>query len=132
MEIERKPLVEVLVAESLGSSEPDGSVGDIVRTLLHAPVTDAQRAGERLLVFGWERAPRARGAAWTYRVVGEDSGYEYLRFALAMRDGPDILMSVFGLQLQIALNGVDGTPAEEFECFLELMEAARRPGRGLR
>jgi hypothetical protein len=132
MEIDRKLLVEVLVAESIGCSEPDGSVGDIVRTLLHSPVTDAQRAGERLLVFGWERAPRARGAAWTYRVIGEDSGHEFLRFALGLRDGSDLMMSVFGLQLQIALNGVDGTSEDEFECFLELIEAARRPGRGLR
>jgi hypothetical protein len=132
MEIERKLLVEVLVAESIGSSELDGSVGDIVRTLLHAPVTDAERAGERLLVFGWEGESRSRGAAWTYRVVGEDSGREYLRFVLALRDGPDLMMSMFGLQLQIALNGVDGTSAEEFECFIELMESARRPGRRLR
>jgi hypothetical protein len=124
-----KLLVEVLVAESLGSPEPDGSVGSIVRTLLHSPVTDAQRAGERLLVFGWERAPRVRGVCWTYRVVGEDSGFEYLRFALSLRDGPDALMSMFGLQLQIALNGIDAASAGELECFLELMELARRPQR---
>jgi hypothetical protein len=120
-----KLLVEVLVAESVGSPEPDGSVGSIVRTLLHCPVTDAERAGERLLVFGWERAPRVRGVCWTYRVVGEQSGREYLRFALSLRDGPDVLMSMFGLQLQIALNGVDATGPQELESFLELMELAR-------
>jgi len=120
-------LVEVLVAESFGNPELDGSVGSIVRTLLHSPVTDAERAGERLLVFGWEGAPRTRGVCWTYRVVGEDTGYEYLRFALSLSDGPDTLMSMFGLQLQIALNGVDAASSQELECFLELMELARRP-----
>jgi hypothetical protein len=51
-----------------------------------------------------------------------------VRFALSLRDGPDLMLSVFGLQLQIALNGVDGTTAAELECFVELMETARRPG----
>jgi hypothetical protein len=126
---ESKLLVAVLVAESVGNPEPDGSVGAIVRTLLHCPVTDSERAGERLLVFGWERAPRPRGACWTYLVVGQDSGREYLRFALTLRDGPDVLMSMFALQLQIALNGVDRASNDELECFLELMELARRPRR---
>ena len=124
-----KLLVEVLVAESVGNPEPDGSVGTIVRTLLHCPITDSERAGERLLVFGWERAPRPRGVCWSYRVVGEGSGREYLRFALSLREGPDVLMSMFGLQLQIALNGVDRATPEELECFLELMELARPPRR---
>ncbi|MGN6379886.1 MAG: hypothetical protein ACTHNU_13110 [Gaiellales bacterium] len=119
---ESKLLVETLVAESVGKFESDGSVSSIVRRLLHSPVSDADRAGERLLVFGWQRAARARGVCWTYRVVGQRSGREYLRFALSLRHGPDVLMSMFGLQLQIALNGVDRASPQELACFLELME----------
>ncbi len=120
-----KLLVETLVAESVGNPEPDGSVGTIVRRLLHSPVTDADRAGEKLLVFGWQRAPRVVGASWTYRVVGESSGREYTRFALSLREGRDVLMSMFGLQLQIVLNGVDRATPQELECFLELMKLSR-------
>ena len=44
---------------------------------------------------------------------------------LAMPTGPDLLLSVFGLQLQIALNGLASTSEEEVGCFMELMAAVR-------
>jgi len=65
-------------------------------------------------------------AARRYRVIGERSGREYLRFTLALEDGPPSLLEAFGLQLQIALNGLDASPSEELGCFRELLAAARR------
>ena len=102
----------------------DGSLSGVMRTLIAAPDTDAERAGERLCVFG---APLpAALAARRYRVIGERSGREYLRFTLALEDGPPSLLEAFGLQLQIALNGLDASPSEELGCFRELLAAARR------
>lgn len=101
----------------------DGSLSGVMRTLIAAPDTDAERAGERLCVFG---APLpASLAARRYRVIGERSGREYLRFTLALEDGPDSLLEAFGLQLQIALNGLDASSSEELGCFRELLAAAR-------
>ena len=54
-----------------------------------------------------------------------ESGTEYVSFGLAMPTGPDLLLSVFGLQLQIALNGLASTSEEEVGCFMELMAAVR-------
>jgi hypothetical protein len=97
----------------------------VVNALLDDGQTDAARAGERLLVFGWERSlPGANG--WRYRIVGERSGVEYLNFTLSMPNGPTILLSMFGLQLQIALNGLERTSRGELECFVELMQESRR------
>ena len=68
----------------------DGSLSGVMRTLIAAPDTDAERAGERLCVFG---APLpAALAARRYRVIGERSGREYLRFTLALEDGPESLL----------------------------------------
>jgi hypothetical protein len=104
----------------------DGSLSGVMRTLIAAPDTDAERAGERLCVFG---APLAAAlAARRYRVIGERSGREYLRFTLALEDGPESLLEAFGLQLQIALNGLDASSSEELGCFRELLAAARRGG----
>jgi hypothetical protein len=103
---------------------PDGSLSGVMRTLIAAPATDAERAGERLCVFG---APLPGAiAARRYRVMGERSGREYLRFTLALEDGPESLLEAFGLQLQIALNGLDASSSEELGCFRELLAAARR------
>jgi hypothetical protein len=106
------------------ATEADGSLSAVMRTLIAAPATDAERAGERLCVFG---APLAGAlAARRYRVMGERSGREYMRFTLALEDGPESLLEAFGLQLQIALNGIDVSSAEELGCFRELVTAARR------
>jgi hypothetical protein len=119
-------LVESLVAESVAGIGADPSVSRIVNTLLRSPTTDAERAGERLQVFGWERDRVDDTIAWTYRVVGEDTGLRHLEFALAVDGQDDVMLSVFGLQLQIALNGIERTPVEELDCFLELIGLARR------
>ena len=117
-------LLNTLIEDSVASG--DGAITSVVRALLHSPVTDAERAGERLAVFGWP-APGDGGdsVSWRYRIVGVDSGDVHMSFALFLPAGPDILLSVFGLQLQIALNGVEATPDSELECFQELMQAAR-------
>ena len=78
-------------------------------------------------MFGWEKNNDGLGTVWNYRVIGEESGEEYVDFSLAIDSGPDLLLSVFGLQLQIALNGVEGTSADELDCFLELMAMAKAP-----
>ena len=101
----------------------DGSLSGVVRTLIAAPATDAERAGERLCVFGSPAGGRL--ASRRFRVVGEGSGREYLTFTLALEDGPESLLEAFGLQLQIALNGLDATSCEELGCFRELLASAR-------
>ena len=99
------------------SASDDATVSRVVRTLLRSPVTDAERVGERLCVFGWECSrPGDPSIAWRYKVVGADSGTEYVSFGLAMPTGTDLLLSVFGLQLQIALNGLAETSEEEVGC----------------
>jgi hypothetical protein len=122
----RKLLLEVLLAESF---EDDGSraASRIINTLLQAPVTDAERVGERLLVFGWERDRIGSTTRWRYRVVGETTGDTYVGFTLALgHDDDDILLSVYGLQLQIALNGMERSTEDELDCYLELVTASRR------
>jgi len=57
--------------------------------------------------------------------VGERSGREYLTFTLALEDGPESLLEAFGLQLQIALNGLDESSSDELDCFRELLAVAR-------
>ncbi len=105
------------------ATDVDGSLSGVVRSLIAAPATDAERAGERLCVFG---APAGgRLASRRFRVVGEASGREYLTFSLALEDGPESLLEAFGLQLQIALNGMEATSCDELGCFRELLAAAR-------
>ncbi|HYX86411.1 MAG TPA: hypothetical protein VE777_15675 [Gaiellales bacterium] len=103
----------------------DATISRVVRALLRSPVTDAERVGERLCVFGWEYGSTADRLSWRYRVVGEETGTEYVRFGLAMPSGSDLLLCVFGLQLQIALNGLSATSQDEIACFMELMAAVR-------
>src|SRR5919108_5701645 len=101
------------------ASALDGSLSGVVRALVSSPATDAERAGERLCVFG---APAGgRFVSRRFRVVGEGTGKEYLSFTLALEDGPESLLEAFGLQLQIALNGLEATSCEELGCFRELL-----------
>jgi pimeloyl-ACP methyl ester carboxylesterase len=105
------------------ATDVDGSLTGVVRSLIADPATDAERAGERLLVFG---APAGGDlASRRFHIVGERSGREYLSFTLALEDGPESLLEAFGLQLQIALNGLDESSCEELDCFRELLAAAR-------
>jgi hypothetical protein len=120
-------LVSQLVADAVEGSTTEGAVSRIVNVLLESSTTDSERAGERLRVFGWEQERLDTTIVWHYRVVGEESGDLYVDFSLSIEDGPDLLLSVFGLQLQIALNGIDGTSADELDCFLELMAMAKAP-----
>jgi len=117
-------LVTSLVSRALCDGRGDAA-GRVVNALLDDGQTDAERAGERLLVFGWER-PLVGCTGWRYRVVGERTGVEYLNFTLSMPTGPTILLSMFGLQLQIALNGLERTSRHELACFLELLDETRR------
>ncbi len=107
----------------LAATAADGSLTSVVRTLIAAPATDAERAGERLCVFGAPAGGLRAGRR--FRVVGDESGREYLTFTLALEDGPESLLEAFGLQLQIALNGMEETSCEELGCFRELLAAAR-------
>jgi hypothetical protein len=122
------PMARLLLSTLIedASASDDATVSRVVRTLLRSPVTDAERVGERLCVFGWECSrPGGEAISWRYKVVGAESGTEYVSFGLAMPTGPDLLLSVFGLQLQIALNGLASTSEEEVGCFMELMAAVR-------
>lgn len=118
-------LLATLVQSHCGNAAGDGSIADIVRSLIDSPVTDAERAGERLQVFGWQVDGPADTLRWVYRVVGTATGREHLEFTLAVPSTfSDLPCRVFGLQLQITLNGIEETSAEELDCYLELVEAA--------
>ena len=119
------PLLPRLVEESADAAPGTGALGAIVEQLLRSPVTDAERAGERLRVFGWEGDHRDDALVWEYRVVGEASGSEYVRFALAVRGSiADAPLALFGLQLQIALNGLAAATESELACYEELARAS--------
>ena len=124
----REPLLlPALIEAHRGNSAGDGTITAIIRGLMSSPVTDAERAGERLRVFGWQ-LPDGEGGSlrWCYRVVGEESGTDLLQFTLAVPGGvSDLPCRVLGLQLQITLNGVDNTDPEELDAYMELAEAAR-------
>jgi hypothetical protein len=92
-----------------------------MRGLMSSPTTDAERAGERLRVFGWELPGGGRSLRWNYRVVGEDSGRTLVQFTLSVPGSTsDLPCRVLGLQLQITLNGLERTPPEELDAYLEL------------
>ena len=79
-----------------------------MRGLMDSPRTDAERAGERLAVFGWQVDGPDHTLRWVYRIVGEDTGEEHARFILAVPWAPsDLPCRLLGLQLQITLNGVE-------------------------
>jgi hypothetical protein len=92
-----------------------------MRGLMSSPTTDAERAGERLRVFGWQLPGRGHGLRWNYRVVGEESGRTLVQFTLSVPGSTsDLPCRVLGLQLQITLNGLEGTPPDELDAYLEL------------
>jgi hypothetical protein len=119
-------LLPALIEAHRGNAAGDGTVTRIIRGLIDSPVTDAERAGERLLVFGWQVASRDGKLRWTYRVVGEDSGRDLVEFTLAVPGCPsDMPCRVLGLQLQITLNGIERTKPDELDAYVELAESAR-------
>src|SRR4051794_37139806 len=77
-------LLSDLIRDALDTGWQEGSVTAIMRRLLESDITDAERAGERLLVFGWDRERRPGTLVWEYRVVGEESGCQHVRFSLAV------------------------------------------------
>ena len=115
-------LLAELVSECAAGDVGGGAVARIVKGLLDAPVCDADRAGERLRVFGWQGEERPGALVWEYLVVGD----EYVRFTLVVRGAAsDLPLSLLGLQLQIVLNGVHQATPEELACYRELAEACR-------
>ena len=119
-------LLPELISQYRGSPASHGPISGIMKGLLDSDRTDAERAGERLLVFGWQGDPRPEALAWVYRVVGEDSGLEYASFTLTVPGAPaDLPCRVLGLQLQITLNGIENTLPEELDCYMELAAASR-------
>jgi hypothetical protein len=120
-------LLPALIEAYSGNAAGDGAITEIIRSLMDSPMTDAERAGERLRVFGWQIAGGPGGRLrWCYRVIGEESGRRLLEFTLAVPGGvSDLPCRVLGLQLQITLNGVGRTSAEELDAYMELAEAAR-------
>jgi hypothetical protein len=120
-------LLPVLIEQYRGNRAGDGTILQIMRGLLSSPMTDAERAGERLRVFGWQLDGPESTMRWVYRIVGEESGKQHLQFTLAVpHAASDIPCRLLGLQLQITLNGVDATPADELDAYMELAAAARR------
>jgi len=124
----REPLLlPALIAAHRGNTAGDGTITAIIRGLMGSPMTDAERAGERLCVFGWQLPDSDRSRMrWCYRVIGEETGRELVEFTLTVPGGvSDLPCRVLGLQLQITLNGVEHTDAEELDAYMELAEAAR-------
>lgn len=119
-------LLPALIAANRGNTAGDGTVTRIIRGLVDSPVTDSERAGERLLVFGWQSESNDSKLRWTYRVVGEETGRDLVQFTLAVPGGIDDLpCRVLGLQLQITLNGIEHTPSDEVDAYMDLAELAR-------
>jgi hypothetical protein len=119
-------LLPALIAANRGNAAGDGTVTRIIRGLIDSPVTDSERAGERLLVFGWQSDSSDGKLRWAYRVVGEDTGRDLVQFTLAVPGGIDDLpCRVLGLQLQITLNGIDQTSSDELDAYMALAEFAR-------
>jgi hypothetical protein len=119
-------LLAALVTECAAGDVSGGAVARIVQGLLDAPVSDADRAGERLRVFGWQGERRSEALVWDYLVLGDESGEEYVRFTLVVRGASsDLPLSLLGLQLQIVLNCVRNASSEELDCYRELAEACR-------
>src|SRR6476469_893872 len=58
-------LLPALIEAHRGNAAGDGTVTRIIRGLIESPVTDAERAGERLPVFGWQVASRDGKPSWT-------------------------------------------------------------------
>jgi hypothetical protein len=120
-------LLPALIRAHHGNAAGDGTITRIIRGLMSSPTTDAERAGERLCVFGWELPGDDGVLRWCYRVVGEETGHDHVQFTLAIPGGAgELACRVLGLQLQITLNGVDATSPEELDAYVELAEAARR------
>jgi len=121
-------LLPALIAANRGNSAGDGTVTRIIRGLIESPVTDSERAGERLLVFGWQSDTERQDGKlrWSYRVVGEDTGRDLVEFTLAIPGGADDLpCRVLGLQLQITLNGIARTSPDELDAYMALADFAR-------
>jgi hypothetical protein len=116
----------VLIEQHRGNHAGDGTILQIMRGLLGSPRTDAERAGERLRVFGWQLDGPDTTMRWVYRIVGEQTGLEHVRFTLAVpHAASDVPCRLLGLQLQMTLNGVDETPPEELDAYMELAAEAR-------
>ena len=126
-ELAHEPLLlPVLIDRHRGNRAGDGAIVEILRALMRSPRTDAERAGERLRVFGWQLDGPEATMRWVYRVVGEETGIEHLEFTLSVpRAMSDLPCRVLGLQLQITLNGVAATPPEELDAYMELAAAAQ-------
>ena len=119
-------LLPALIDVHSGNAPGDGAILEIMRGLMDSPRTDAQRAGERLTVFGWQVDGPDHTLRWVYRIVGEDTGDEHARFILAVPWAPsDLPCRLLGLQLQITLNGVENASSEELDAYLELAQSAR-------
>ncbi len=126
----REPLLlPALIKAHRGNTAGDGTITGIIRGLMDSPMTDAERAGERLSVFGWQVDGAEGTMRWIYRVVGEESGEQLVQFTLSVPGTvSDLPCRVLGLQLQITLNGIENTSPGELDCYVELAEAARAGG----
>lgn len=119
-------LLSSLIDVHSGSPAGSGAILEIMRGLMESPRTDAERAGEQLAVFGWQVDGLDHTLRWVYRIVGRNTGEEHARFIVAVPWAPsDLPCRLLGLQLQITLNGVDETPPEELDAYMELAAVAR-------
>jgi hypothetical protein len=93
----------------------------VCRRLLTAPTTDAERAGERLLVFA---TPDERDSeAIHLKVVGEESGDRYFLWRLFSEHGsPDFadFIAAYASTLRVCLNGPESSSAAEVSAMKEL------------
>jgi hypothetical protein len=119
-------LLSSLIDTHSGNAAGSGAILEIMRGLMESPRTDAERAGERLAVFGWQVDGPDHTLRWVYRIVGRDTGDEHARFILAVPWAPsDLPCRLLGLQLQITLNGVENATSGELDAYLELAQSAR-------
>ena len=80
-------LLPALIDVHCGNAPGDGAILEIMRGLMTSPRTDAERAGERLVVFGWQVDGYDHTLRWVYRIVGEETGDEHARFVAGRAGG---------------------------------------------
>lgn len=124
MSMTREPLSFFLLAEEFGPLSTSTELVDflwlVAQRLQEAPRTDADRAGERLLVVCRRETLTADQWKCWFEVVGEESGHRYGRFALFMESEGDLetdacerLELLTTVMLRAVLNGPDRFTADE-------------------
>ena len=119
-------LLPALIDVHCGNAPGDGAILEIMRGLMTSPRTDAERAGERLVVFGWQVDGYDHVLRWVYRIVGEETGDEHARVRPGRAVGAQ-RPAVPAARSAAADHAErwENASSEELDAYLELAQAAR-------